>query len=114
MLVFGIICIFIMLVAFAMGMKSSTVEHRNVIFGGREFEIDLSPELNGSMCAVVIYEVVHPHRKIFRTKYRCYKTFWISDFETIKQGMYAMIESYLIDEEEENNLAEKWKEIDNG
>ena len=112
MLVFGIICASVMLIAFAIGFKVKECEHRNIIFGGREFEVYLSPEVSGRMCAVSIYEVVHPNRKIFRTKYRCYKTFWISDFKTIKEGVYAMIDSYLTDEEEENLIESKWNEVE--
>ena len=90
----------------------NTKERRNIIFGGREFEVYLSPEVSGKMCAVSIYEVVHPNRKFFRTKYRCYKTFWISDFETIKKGIYAILNDYLHDEEEENLIEAKWNEVE--
>lgn len=86
-----------------------TKDRRNVLYGGREFEVYLSSEFRGKMCEVSVWEVVHPNRKFFRTKYRCYKTFWISDFETIKEGIYAMIESYLIDEKEEKLIQEKWE-----
>lgn len=87
----------------------NTKECRNVIFGGREFEVYLSAEYSGKMCAVSIYEVVRPNWKIFRTKYRAYKTFWTSDFKTIKEGMYAMIDSYIIDEQESKLIQEKWE-----
>lgn len=86
-------------------------ERRNVLYGGREFEVYLSSEFGGRMCEVSVWEVIHPNRKFFRTKYRCYKTFWISDFETIKEGIYAILNDYLHDEEEANLIASKWKEV---
>ena len=87
-------------------------ERRNVIFGGREFEVYLSSEFRGRMCEVSVWEVIHPNRKFFRTKYRCYKTFWISDFETIKEGIYAVLKDYLHEEEEANLIAAKWNEVE--
>ena len=90
----------------------NTAECRNVLYGGREFEVYLSPEFSGRMCEVSVYEVVHPNRKFFRTKYRCYKTFWISDFETIKEGIYAILDDYLHDEEESNLIEAKWNEVE--
>lgn len=87
-------------------------EHRNVLYGGREFEVYLSSEFRGRMCEVSVWEVVHPNRKIFRTKYRCYKTFWIDDFETIKEGIYFVLDDYLHEEEEENLIEAKWKEVE--
>ena len=92
-------------------LKAGQVEHRNVLFGGREFEVYLTPEINGAMCSVCINEVIHPNRKFFRTKHRCYKTFWISDYETIKEGIYAMIDKYLQDEKEDNLIEAKWNEV---
>jgi hypothetical protein len=112
MLAYGIICACVILVLLVLVLKAREVEHYNILFGGREFEVYLSPEFSGRMCEVSVYEVVHPHRKIFRTKYRCYKTFWLSDFETIKEGIYAIINSYLIDEEEENLIEAKWNEVE--
>lgn len=104
------ICGMLLLLAFV--LKARETEHYNILFGGREFEVYLSPEVSGKMCAVSIWEVVHPNRKIFRTKYRCYKSFWVSDFETIKEGVYAMIDSYIIDEQEENLIEAKWNEVE--
>lgn len=88
-----------------------TREHRNVLYGGREFEVYLSSECGGRMCEVSVWEVIHPNRKFFRTKYRCYKTFWIDDYETIKEGVYAVIERYFRDEKEENLIEAKWNEV---
>ena len=97
------------------GIVSHCVEcptdRRYVLYGGREFEVRLSPELQGALCSVSIYEIVHPNRKFFRKKYRGSKTFWISDFETIKEGIYAVIGDYLHDEEEEKLIEAKWNEV---
>ena len=112
MVAFGVICICVMLLLLAWVLKAREVEHRNIIFGGREFEVYLSSEFRGRMCEVSVWEVVHPNRKFFRTKYRCYKTFWISDFKTIKEGVYAILNDYLHDEEEKNLIEEKWNEVE--
>lgn len=100
------------LLVIGLAMKCREVrEHRNILYGGREFEVYLSSEFSGKMCEVSVWEVVHPNRKFFRTKHRCYKTFWISDFETIKEGIYAILNDYLHDEEEANLIEAKWKEV---
>lgn len=112
MLTFGVIGVCVMLLLLVWVLKAGQVEHRNVLFGGREFEVYLSSEFSGRMCEVSVWEVVHPNRKFFRTKYRCYKTFWIDDYETIKEGIYAVINRYLHDEEEENLIEAKWKEVE--
>lgn len=109
---FGILGCSVMLLLLALVLKAKSYEHRNIIFGGREFEVYLNSEFSGRMCTVAIYEVVRPNWKIFRTKYRAYKTFWISDFETIKEGIYAILNDYLHDEEEENLIEAKWSEVE--
>lgn len=111
MLVIIIICVCVLLILLVFIIKENQKEHRNVLYGGREFEVYLSPELSGAMCAVSINEVVHPNRKLLRTKYRCLKSFWISDYETIKEGVYAMIDKYLQDEKEDNLIEAKWNEV---
>lgn len=84
-------------------------DKRYVRYGEREFECYCLSELNGKMCGVDIYEIVHPNRKFFRRKHRAYKTFWISDYTTIKDGIYAMIDSYIEDEVKEQMIIQKWK-----
>lgn len=87
-------------------------ERRNVLYGGREFEVYLSSEFSGRMCEVSVWEVVHPNRKFFRTKYRHFQTFWVDDFETIKEGIYHSIECYLECEKEKSLIEAKWKEVE--
>lgn len=110
-LVFGVLGACVMLLLLAIVIKVKEYEHRNILFGGREFEVYLSAEFGGKMCAVSIYEVVRPNWKIFRTKLPTYKSFWISDYATIKEGVYAMLESYLADEAEDKAICDKWKEV---
>jgi hypothetical protein len=112
-IMFWLIIWVVALVVVGIVMKCiDTKECRNVLYGGREFEVYLSSEFSGRMCEVSVWEVVHPNRKFFRTKYRCYKTFWISDFETIKEGIYAILNDYLHDEEEANLIEAKWNEVE--
>lgn len=110
-----VVCIVIipMLCFFALGFYSVKKERRYVLYGGREFNCYCTSEFRGHMCCVSIYEIM-PNRKLFKEKYRAYKTFWISDYPTIKEGLYAMIEEYIQDEAEENKINDKWKELDNG
>ena len=111
MLVFGVIGVCVMLLLLAWVLKAGQAEHYNVLYGGREFEVYLSSEFRGRMCEVSVYEVIHPDRKFFRTKYRHFQTFWIDDFATIKEGIYHSIECYLKCEKEENLIEVKWNEV---
>ena len=103
----------IALFVLAMVLRANEMEKRNIIFGGREFNVYCESQFSGSMCVVNIFEVVHPNRKLFREKYRDSKSFWISDYDTIKQGIYAMLESLEEDEKAEVERIAKWKELDN-
>lgn len=82
-------------------------EKRYVLYGGREFYCWCEGAFGGSMCCVSIYEYFP--KKLFKNRYRAYKTFWIGDYATIKEGVFAMVEAYLKDEEEEKKNMEKWK-----
>lgn len=86
-------------------------EKRVVLYGGREFNCYCTSEYRGHMCCVSIYEVI-PNRKFFKEKYRAYKTFWIDDYETIKEGLYAIIEDYIQEEKDEEIVTKKWAELD--
>lgn len=77
----------------------------------RLFECHYSAEFNGHMCAVSIYEVVRPTWKIFKTSYRKYTTFWVDDYATVKEGIIAMVDGYLKDEQENEKLNEKWSNL---
>ena len=65
--------------------------------------------ING-MVEVVVYEV-KPKRKIFKEKYFGSKSFWLSDYETIEQGVLSKIKELLEEKEEELIEQEKWKEF---
>lgn len=62
--------------------------------------------------SVNIFEVVRPTWKIFRTKYRDTLGFWVSDFESIKQGVRTVVLTYIRHEEADRELFEKWKEFE--
>ncbi len=64
--------------------------------------------------SVNIFEVVRPKWKIFRTKYRDTRGFWVNDFASIKQGVRAMILAYIGSERADNELCKKWKEFEEG
>ena len=81
-----------------------------VEMNGRTFECDYSPELSGEMCAVAIYEVVRPSWKIFRVRYCKYVTFWVTDYETLTEGITNMVKLYLDEEEHQNEISKIWSE----
>ena len=104
----------IALFVLAMVLRANEMDKINIIVNGREFNVYCESQFSGSMCVVNIFEVVHPNRKLFREKYRDSKSFWISDYDTIKQGIYVMIDDLEEDEKAEAKRMAKWKELDNG
>ena len=84
---------------------------KTVVIDNREFECHINSEFCGHACAVSIYEVVRPSWKIFRTTYRAYKVFWIDEFPSVKEGIQKMVKIYLNEENEENKIRLKWKEL---
>lgn len=108
-----LIGVIVILVVFAVVVKINEIDKRDILYGGRQFEVYLSSEFKGHMCSVSIWEVIHPNRKIFRCKYKDAISFWIDDYETIKEGIYECIEKCLQDEEKESQIVEKWKALDN-
>lgn len=104
------ICL-VILVSIAVVLRANEMDKREIFYGGRIFEVYCESYFNGRMCTVSIYEVVHPKSKIFRTKYRDTKSFWIEDYDTIKEGIFATIESYIKDEAEQDEINKKWGEM---
>lgn len=82
-----------------------------VVVGNREFYCWCEGAFSGKMCCVNIYE--YYHRKLFKNKYRAYKTFWVDDYDTIEEGMRDMVKAYIKEEEEENKLTAKWNKFKN-
>ena len=87
-------------------MKTVVVEKNN-----RKFICIIGSEFGGDMCCVQIWEEVRPNWKIFRNRYCTYKTFWVNEYETIKEGIVSMVASYLCDEKREEELNSKWEEL---
>lgn len=67
--------------------------------------------ISRKMCVVSIYEVVRPSWKIFRTSYQDSKSFWLSDYNTITQGVEKMVECLLAREKEEEERRIKWEAL---
>lgn len=87
-------------------MKTIIVEKHN-----RKFICNIDSELGGAMCCVEIWEEVRPNWKFFKDKYCCSKSFWIADFNTILEGIVAMVDRYLEDEGCDKEVAKKWQEF---
>ena len=83
-----------------------------IVLNNRNFEVEVSPELSGSMVSVAIYEVTRPNWKIFRCSYRCYKSFWVTDYDTITEGVISMVQKFLEDEAFEKGIILKWKQFE--
>lgn len=79
----------------------------------RTFKCEVAPELSGAMASVAVYEVVRPHWIIFKSAYRGSRTFWITDYPTIRDGVNAVVDFYLDEEKYEQKLNNKWKEFEN-
>ena len=90
--------------------KKHKMKKMIISYDNRTFEAYVG-SLGLGLAEVSFYEVVRPTWKIFRTKLPCYKSFWISDYPTIKEGVYAMLENYLADEAEDKKICDKWKEV---
>ena len=83
-----------------------------IVMNNRNFELEVEPELGGNMVSVLIYEVVRPKWKIFRCTYRCSKTFWVDEYETITEGVVNMVRKFLEEEALEKGIILKWKEFE--
>ena len=80
---------------------------------GRTFECyvcnDMKNHANVNIC-----EVVRPKWKIFRTKYRDTLGFWVSEFDSIFEGVTAVVWAYIGNEEADEELSKKWREFERG
>ena len=88
-------------------MKPIIIEKNN-----RKFICNIGSEFGGAMCCVQIWEEVRPNWKMFRNRYCTYKTFWISTYKTIREGIERQVERYLKDEIEDDILEAKWAELE--
>lgn len=82
-----------------------------IVINDQEFECYATAQ-GCHIVAVNIWEITNPTRKIFRGKYRDTKYFFLDDYESIVKGIYAQVEEYLQEHEEENARINKWKEFD--
>ncbi len=83
-----------------------------IVLDNRKFEVKVVPELSGCMVNVSIYEVTRPNWKIFRCSYRGCKTFWVTDYETITEGVVSMVKRFLEEEALEQGIILKWEEFE--
>jgi hypothetical protein len=84
----------------------------SIVLDNRNFEVEVVPELSGDMVGVTIYEMTRPQWKIFRCSRRCYKTFWVGDYETITEGVVSMLKKFLEEDALEKGIMLKWKEFE--
>lgn len=83
-----------------------------LIRGQRTFECYTGAELEGKMCRVAIYEVVRPTWKIFRTRYKDSRGFWVDDYDTLQEGIDKMLDHFLKWEQEEAERKAKWSALE--
>ena len=60
---------------------------------------------------VIIYEY-RPNKKIFKEKYLSSKTFWLKDYPTIEEGVFAAVSKILKERQEDFEIQKKWKEFE--
>jgi hypothetical protein len=83
-----------------------------IVLDNRNFEVDVMPDMGGSMVTVAIYEATRPKWKIFRCTYRGSKSFWVTTYETITDGVVSMVKKFLEEEALEKGIVLKWKEFE--
>lgn len=76
---------------------------------GNDYIVSVGSDMSGALCTVCVSKVTHPNRKFFRTSYLGSKTFWVSDVETIEEGILKVIDRFIEVEEFNKSNAEKFK-----
>ena len=76
----------------------------------RTFEMHVSPDGN-AMASVIVWEVVRPTWKIFRSRYVGSACFWIDDYSNIRSGVIKTLARILKEERVFEERAKKWKEF---
>lgn len=91
-----------------------TKKTETYFFDGRTFEVTtvLEAGFHGEMAHSFIYEVIRPHARFFRTRLVDDKTFWVSDYETIQEGVKTMLTRVLSREKELAEVRQKWADFE--
>ena len=76
---------------------------------GNDNIVSIGSDMSGALCTVCVSKVTHPNRKFFRTSYLGSKTFWVSNVETIEEGILQVIDEFIAFEEYQQSNAEKFK-----
>lgn len=79
---------------------------------GKQYEVIVRPD-GQYLVTCSVYEVTHPNRKIFRTKYLDTKTFFIEDYLSIEIGVKTILGKVLLAKADEAERRKKWKEFEN-
>lgn len=80
---------------------------------GRKFICEVMPGPFEATAEVYIREVIRPHWKFFKTEFFSFhKWFWLSDHETIEEGVYSVLEKKYKEENEAKEIQKKWKEFE--
>lgn len=81
---------------------------------GRTFELSAHRDFHGAMICYSIDEVVRPSWKIFRTKYCDSGMFWLSDFDSVEDGLLCQLSKYLESEQYDLENLKKYQDFVNG
>lgn len=79
----------------------------------RTFEITAHTDFNGAMIDYMIWEVVRPKWKIFRTRYFAGGSFWIEDFPTVREGLQHALDEFLAEEKRDQENKKKFEDFEN-
>ena len=84
------------------------------ILENRTFEVTtvLEEGFHGEIAHTFIREVVRPNWKFFRTRMIDDKMFWVFDYETIQEGVKAMLIRVLSREQELAEIRQKWSDFE--
>lgn len=82
---------------------------------GRTFKVVTVMEagFHGAMASAHIYEVIRPSWKFFRTRWLDTVSFWVSDYDTIAEGVEMMLCRFLDKEYNDKETMKKWEDFTN-
>ena len=78
-----------------------------------EYIVHITPVLEDAMAKVTIYQPT-PNRKIFKKRYIGTRTFWLMDYESIAEGVQAMVDKETTPSSEQLKWAKFYKDNTEG
>lgn len=90
--------------------KLSCTKRVEYTFGGVPFACYVGCGCFNGTVDITVYEI-KPNKKFFKEKYFCSKWFWLSDFESIEQGVLTKMCEMFEERKKDLEEQEKWKKF---